>query len=113
MARETNKVLIVTIVRRGWGDRVVEASMKAGARGGTVFFGRGIGIHEQQKILGIQIEPEKEIVFTVVDQQKAEGVLNVINSAVNLNMPGHGIAFVIELSKVIGVVHATNTLPSQ
>ena len=33
--------LIITIVRKGWGDKVLEASMKAGAEGGTIFMGRG------------------------------------------------------------------------
>jgi len=111
MPQEIVKSLIVTIVRRGWGDRVIEASMKAGAEGGTVVFGRGVGIHEQQKIMGICIEPEKEIVFTVVPRDRAESILQVIISNINLNKPGQGIAFVIELSKVTGVVHALNDLP--
>jgi len=37
-----NPRLIVSIVRKGWGDTVLEASMRAGAHGGTVMFGRGI-----------------------------------------------------------------------
>jgi nitrogen regulatory protein P-II 1 len=61
-----NPCLIVSIVRKGWGDTVLEASMKAGAHGGTVLFGRGIGRNEEQGVFGIQIEPEKEIVLTVV-----------------------------------------------
>ena len=35
-----NASLIVSIVRKGWGSTVLEASVKAGARGGTVLFGR-------------------------------------------------------------------------
>jgi len=111
MPQETVKSLIVTIVKRGWGDRVIEASLKAGAEGGTVLFGRGVGVHEQQKIVGICIEPEKEIVFTVVPRDKAESILQVISSTIGLNKPGQGIAFVVELSKVTGVVHALSNLP--
>jgi hypothetical protein len=40
-----NVSLIVSIVRKGWGDTVLEASVKAGAHGGTILFGRGAGIH--------------------------------------------------------------------
>jgi len=58
--------LIVSIVGKGWGSTVLEASVGAGARGGTVLFGRGAGINEQEKIFGMSIEPEKEIVLTVV-----------------------------------------------
>jgi hypothetical protein len=43
---EESMALLVTIVRKSWGDRVLEASVKAGASGGTVIFGRGRGIHE-------------------------------------------------------------------
>ena len=58
--------LLVSIVRKGWGSTVLEASVKAGARGGTVLSGRGAGINEQEKIFGMSIEPEKEIVLTIV-----------------------------------------------
>jgi len=37
------------VVPKGWGDSVIEASMKAGAKGGTIVFGRGLGIHEKKK----------------------------------------------------------------
>ena len=97
--------LIVTIVRKGWGNTVLDASVKAGAEGGTLLFGRGAGIHEQEKILGIPIEPEKEIVLTVTHSDRVEAILEGISRAVDLNAPGRGLAFVISLEKVIGVSH--------
>lgn len=103
MASDT--VLIVTIVRKGWGDKVLEASMKAGAEGGTVLFGRGIGIHEHQKIMGIPIEPEKEIVFSVTPVEKVDAILEEIGRAAELDKPGVGLAFVVPVAKVVGVVH--------
>ncbi len=33
--------LIVTIIKKGEATRVVAASKKAGAKGGTIFYGRG------------------------------------------------------------------------
>ncbi|MFO7305902.1 MAG: P-II family nitrogen regulator [Gammaproteobacteria bacterium] len=100
-----NPRLIVSIVRRGWGDTVLEASMKAGAHGGTVVFGRGIGRNEQQRVFGIQIEPEKEIVLTVVPQDIVNTVLEAITTAAELTVPGHGLAFVVPVEAVAGVVH--------
>jgi nitrogen regulatory protein PII len=97
--------LIVTIVRKGWGDTVLEASVKAGAQGGTVLFGRGAGINEQEKILGIPIEPEKEIVLTVTYSDRVEAILQEIVRAAELNKPRRGLAFVIPLDKVVGVAH--------
>jgi len=97
--------LIITVVRKGWGDKVLEASIKAGAEGGTVLMGRGTGIHEQQKLLGIPIEPEKEIVFSVVHPDKSEAILREIVQICELEKPGAGIAFVVPVEKVVGISH--------
>ena len=97
--------LIVTIVNRGFAERIVKASKEAGAEGGTIFFGRGTGIHETRKLLGIPIEPEKEIVLTAVPEKITGKVLSAIIEAGKLNQPGTGIAFVIELKKIAGICH--------
>ena len=98
--------LIVTIVRKGWGNTVLEASVKAGAQGGTVLFGRGAGINEQEKILGIPIEPEKEIVLTVTSSDQVEAILQEIVRAAELHDPGMGLAFVVPVDRLVGVAHS-------
>lgn len=97
--------LIVSIVRKGWGSTVLQASMQAGARGGTVLFGRGAGINEQEKIFGVSIEPEKEILLTVVRSDLVDRVLDEIVRAAELNETGKGIAFVVPIEKLVGVAH--------
>lgn len=97
--------LIVSIVRKGWGDTVLTASKQAGAHGGTVLLGRGVGIHENQSILGIAIEPEKEIVLTLVYTEAADAILDAIVAAAKLNDPGNGLAFVVPVSRLEGVPH--------
>lgn len=108
----SNVTLIITIVKMGWGDKVLEASMKAGAEGGTILMGRGSGIHEKQKFLGIPIEPEKEIVLSVTYPENNEAILKEIVQECDLEKPGAGIAFVIPVEKVVGVSHLWN-LPSK
>lgn len=100
------KVLIVTIVKQGWGDKVLQATMQAGAEGGTIMMGRGAGVHEKQKILGIPIEPEKEILLSVIDSDKSDRILDAICEECQLNKPGGGIAFVVPVEKVIGIAHS-------
>ncbi len=97
--------LIMSIVRHGWGDRVLEASCRAGSEGCTVLLGRGVGIHEKQRILGIPVEPEKEIVLSLTYPDKTESVLEAIVQAGELDKPGAGIAFLIPVEKLVGVVH--------
>lgn len=102
---ESGRRLIVTVVRHGWGDKVLEGSMKAGAEGGTVMCGRGLGVREHQKILGIIIEPEREVVLSVVRAEQVDTVLEGIRKAGKLDEPGTGLAFVVPVEKVAGVVH--------
>lgn len=97
--------LIVVIVPAGKAEDVLEAARSAGAEGATVVHGRGTGIHEQKKIFNIPIEPEKEIIMLVVPQQRTDGILAAIDEAVDLSKPGHGIGFVLEAKRVVGLVH--------
>lgn len=105
MCNERDFVLIVTIVNKGWGDEVIKASRKAGADGGTILFGRGTGIHENKSILGLMIEPEKEIVLTIAESSIEDEIRNSIVKAINLDEPGMGIGFVVSLDKVFGICH--------
>ena len=98
-----NASLIVTIVRKGWGSSVLQASVKAGARGGTVLLGRGAGVHEREKIFGMSIEPEKEIVLTIVQSDQVEAILGEIVRAAELDAAGHGMAFVVPVHEIVGV----------
>ncbi|KHF38385.1 P-II family nitrogen regulator [Halalkalibacter okhensis] len=102
--------LIVTIVNKGHSDKVVEASKKAGAEGGTIVYGRGTGIHEQAKLFSIAIEPEKELVLTLIDRQKTDEVLETILVEAELNKPGKGVAFVLEVERTIGINHILNNM---
>ena len=97
--------LIVTIVNRGFALEVVEASKKAGAEGGTILNGRGSGIHETAKIFGFPIEPEKDIVLTLIPRSKTEQVLQAITEKTGLEKPGKGIAFVLSVEKTVGICH--------
>ena len=95
--------LIVTIVEKGNAEDVIEFAKKAGAEGGTILSGRGCGAHETSKLLGILIEPEKEVVLTLVPKTKTNDILAAIEVGMDLNKPGKGIAFVINVSHVIGL----------
>lgn len=97
--------LIVTIISLGASEKILQASRRAGAEGGTIILGRGTGIHEKKKLLGIPIEPEKEIILTAVPRTKTQDVLAAIIEAGELNKPGTGIAFVLELKEIAGVCH--------
>ena len=97
--------LIVTIVEQGNAEEVIECSKKGGAEGGTILTGRGAGIHDTAKFLGILIEPEKEVVLTLIEKNKVDAVLESIVTGMELEKPGRGIAFVLDVSAVAGIMH--------
>ena len=102
MICEGCKNLIVTIVKKGWSEKVINASRNAGAGGGTILMGRGTGINDKQSVFGLPIEPEKEIILTIVEAEQTDKILLAIEEAAELNTPGMGIAFVLSLDKVAG-----------
>lgn len=102
---QTQHDLIVAIVKKGFNTEVVKAAKKAGARGATIIYGRGSGIHDTKKLWGIPIEPEKDIILIVVDREISDRVLAAVVEEGNLNQPNTGIAFVMELSQVAGIAH--------
>lgn len=97
--------LIITIVSRGKCGRVIDSSKRAGAEGGTIITGRGSGVHEKAKLFSLTIEPEKDIVLTLVPADRTEKVLEAIIAESELNEPGNGIAFVVDVEKVTGINH--------
>lgn len=100
--------LIITIVNRGDSEKVVNATRKAGAEGGTILHGRGTGVHEKAKLFNIMIEPEKEMILTLIDRENTSEVLKTINEDAELKKPGKGIAFVLEVESTVGISHELN-----
>jgi len=92
--------LIVTIVNKGKSGKVLDVSHGAGAVGGTVLFGHGSAV---RLLLGISIDPEKEIVFIIVEEEKAKKVLDAIVKELQLDRPHRGIAFILSIDRVEGL----------
>ncbi len=97
--------LIITIVPKGEACEVVIASKRAGAEGGTIISGRGSGIHDNKKIFGILVEPEKEVVLTLVDRKIAASVMQKIAQDLHLDEPGKGVAFLMKVEETAGICH--------
>lgn len=94
--------LIVTIVNKGWSSTIVEASQKAGARGGTVIKGRGTGL-KVAALFGIPVEPEKDIILNAVPSSISQQVLLAVSHSAALEKPGNGIAFIVPLAGIVGI----------
>jgi nitrogen regulatory protein PII len=98
--------LIVSIVVKGYADLVIDAARDMGATGGTVLYGRGIGVHEKGTIFGRPIEPEKEIVLTLVKSEHVEKTRDAIMEKAEICKPGKGIVFILDVEQAVGLPDA-------
>lgn len=95
--------LITAIVEKGNAEDVVDAAALAGAKGGTILGARGSGVHEQTKVFSINIEPEKEIVMILAQNESVEAIVEKINEKMNIDEPGKGIVYVQDVNRAYGV----------
>ena len=101
--REIKHHLVVTIVLEGNLEQVMVAAKRAGAQGGTVIRGRGLGNKETEKIFGFEIEPGREVVLNVVNNDIKNKVMEEITKTVGINTPGKGICFSMPIDSAVGL----------
>lgn len=99
--------MIMCIVNAGFSETVMDAAREFGAKGGTVIRGRGTANVEAEKLYGIAIQPEKEIVLILVDSEIKNDILHAIYKAAGLSTPGQGIAFAVPVEDVVGLNEKT------
>lgn len=102
-AENTMYKSIFVIVDKGRAENAIEAATKAGSRGGTIINARGSGIHETNKLFSMEIEPEKEIVLILSESDKTEPILSSIKEELQLDVPGNGFMFVLDVNQTYGL----------
>ena len=105
--------LIVTIVNKGYSDYVVQASRDAGATGGTIINGLSSSSKDTEKFLGVTIQPEKEIVLTVVEVENKSKIMKAICESTNLDAIGRGMCFALPISRLAGVTMLTKDIKTK
>lgn len=94
---------IFVVVEKGKAEDVIAAAVKAGSKGGTIVNARGSGIHETSTLFSMAIEPEKEIVIILAENELTETVVSSINSNLKISEPGNGIMFILDVNKAYGL----------
>ncbi len=95
--------VIFCIVNAGFADAVMDAAKEFGARGGTVIHARGTANMEAEKLFGITVQPEKEVVMILIPKEIKDDILHALYKAVGLNTPGQGIAFSMPVDATVGL----------
>ncbi len=95
--------LILAIVNKGSTDLVMNAANAAGGKGGTISVARGTGNPELAKFYGVVIQPEKEIVFIVVEKSIKDAVMKKIYDDAGIGTKGQGIIISLPITDTVGL----------
>lgn len=103
-AKNTMYDAIFVVVDKGKAEFVIEASNKAGAKGGTIINARGASEYEIEKIFSMEIEPEKDLVLIIVKKELTHKIVNSIKEKLEIEKEGAGIIFVQEIVQAYGLL---------
>lgn len=95
--------LIMTIVAEGYLEKVMTSAKKAGSSGGTAIKGRGLNNQKKAKILGFNIEPERDIVLNIVTNDNKTKVMEEITKEVGIKTDGNGICLSLPIEDIVGL----------
>ncbi|MBE6155319.1 MAG: hypothetical protein E7164_01010 [Firmicutes bacterium] len=95
--------LLITMVLEGYLESVLTAVKRAGCLGGTVIKGRELASMIPKKILGISIEPEREIIFNIVHEKDRQKVMDEITKSVGIKTEAKGICLSLPVDDVVGL----------
>ncbi len=93
-------LLLITVVRRTRGERVVELARNAGAKGSTIFLGRGVSSSSLLRLLCLG-DTEKEVIFTLAAPEQMPAIIEALKSAPDLCKKVPGIGLTIDVSRFI------------
>ncbi len=91
--------LLVTIVDRGKGGRIISLCKAEGITCNLIILGHGTANSDILGILGLG-ETEKDIVMSTVLEGKAAAILKKITNEMQLRKSGKGIAFTIPINSI-------------
>ena len=98
-----NYQVIFCIVNAGFTDVAMDSARQAGAKGGTIMHARGTANLSAEKLFGVTVQPEKEIVMILVEDGVRDEVLHALYKGVGQSTPAQGIAFCMPVDGVVGI----------
>ena len=79
MEQNNHYSLILVTVNQGYTDAVMNTARAAGARGGTVVRARWTGADEIQKMVGITLQAEKEVLAIMTHNEERNAIMEEID----------------------------------
>lgn len=95
--------VILCIVNKGFADRAMEAARAAGAKGGTILHGRGTAAPDAEKLFGVTIQPEKEILMILAAGKIRDAVVKALYDTVGTGTDAQGLTFTLPVEQTVGL----------
>lgn len=103
MIHEAKHCLLMVTINQGFSEEVMIAATAAGAAGGTVVHARRLDSQDTLKKWGISVQPEKEMVYILVEKEKKLAIMKAISEHCGLLSDAQGILMSIPVDDVIGL----------
>lgn len=107
--------LFITIVSRGNGEKVTEMLRENKVMFNIIALGKGTAKSEILNYLGLG-QTDKDIVLSVVEEDKISLIIENLKEKFNLKEPGNGVAFSIPISSVdssVALEHISSIISSE
>lgn len=93
----------ITIVDHGRADDIIDAAVKAGAKGGTIITGHSAGVQHQEMLFSFPINPAQEIVVILAQEAITKNITDRIHSTLATSHTGQYMIFTLEVNQTIGL----------
>ena len=112
MKADTTHSLLVVMINQGYSDDVMNVAKGAGAAGGTVIHARRAGDDKSMKNWGISIQPEREMMYILVDRDKKLAIMQAIGDKCGLHTDIQGLVVSVPVDAVAGLAKFRDDMPS-
>ena len=101
--KDTKFELIIAIANYGYNEMVMDAARAAGAAGGTVLHGKGVGLKRAEHFFGVSLVSEKEIILVVTKTAQKNSIMRSIMEQAGVDSPAGTIIFSLPVTETAGL----------
>lgn len=95
--------LVFIIVDKKLSTRVSDEIEALGVSGLTILQGRGRSTDQKVRLLGLTVEPQREMILVLTPNDKTRLIFDTALQAGKLDRPGNGLVFVVDVKMLGGV----------
>jgi len=103
--------VVYLIVNVGFSEEAVNIIRELGANGATIVNARGTG-GDHGYFFGMPIEPEKKLIISVVTEDVATRIMNVMANRIS-NSTANGICYCVDVEKVAFINKQVATIKNE